>query len=99
MKPSPSEWQRLVAAARQAPPDADVSAPYGFSTRVAALAQRGGRGEGVSPFTRFSLRALGLAALVMAVTVAANFKPVMNSFADDVAALSDPVLDAGDSSI
>jgi hypothetical protein len=30
-------WQRLVAAARQAPAD-DDSAPYGFATRVAAQA-------------------------------------------------------------
>ena len=39
MNPNPRDpWARLVHAARQVPDDRDTSAPYGFATRVAALA-------------------------------------------------------------
>lgn len=34
-------WQRLAAAARRAPEDRDDTAPFGFATRVAALAFAG----------------------------------------------------------
>lgn len=99
MKPSLTEWQRLVAAARRAPPDTNVSAPYGFSTRVVAQSLDAERSGSGSAFARFSWPALAVAALVMAVTVAANFQPVMTRLADDAAALSEPLLDPGDSAV
>lgn len=34
-------WQRLAAAARRAPEDRDDTAPFGFATRVAAVAFTG----------------------------------------------------------
>lgn len=37
MNPPNQQWQRLVAAARDASDSRDDSAPYGFATRVAAL--------------------------------------------------------------
>lgn len=92
-----SEWQRLVAAARQVPAEADEQAPFGFSTRVAA------RGVAVKPsgldgaVARLSGRALLIAMLVMVATLATNLRPVLNGLADDVATLSDPVVDTGDS--
>lgn len=99
MKPSHTEWQRLVTAARQAPLAPDATAPYGFSTRVAAQSQLSGRvGSTTNPFTRFSWPALGLATLIMAVTVAANIQPLMSSLADEAAAWSETVPEAGDSS-
>ena len=49
-------WQRLAAAARRAAPERDESAPYGFSTRVAARAF-GEEPQAPSAFARLSLRA------------------------------------------
>lgn len=43
MNPNHEAWQRLTAAARRAPDEADTSAPYGFATRMAA------RGLAASP--------------------------------------------------
>ncbi len=93
MNPSQSLWFRLVRAARLAPADArDVAAPSGFSTRVAALAFASADASFSSMLARLSWRALTVAALVMAVTVAANFKPLLSSLDRDAdTALNDPV--------
>ena len=65
-------WTRLTAAARQAPDDRDTSAPYGFATRVAALALA--QEERVySLFERFALRAVGVSCLLALVSVALNY--------------------------
>lgn len=66
-------WQKLVSAARRATDDRDTAAPYGFATRVAALAM-GRPAEGVGAlFERFSWRALAVAALVAVGGVATNY--------------------------
>lgn len=88
-----SSWSRLVTVAQLAPADArDAAAPNGFSTRVAALAFAAGEPSISSLFARLSWRALGVAALVMLASVAANFKPMINSLDRDTGvALADPV--------
>lgn len=73
MNPNDQAWQRLVTAARRAPADTrDTAAPYGFAARVAARAF-----TTETPFSflieRFSWRALGVACLLMLVTVAADY--------------------------
>lgn len=90
-------WNKLVSAARQAPADADVSAPYGFATRVAALALSEDRPMS-SLFARYSLRALGVACLLAAVSVAANYSAITSMFgADDSSPVADdPVAEAVD---
>ena len=65
-------WSRLTAAARQRPDEGDATAPFGFSTRVAALALAGER-RSVSLYERFALRAVGVAGLMAVASVAANF--------------------------
>ena len=76
-------WSRLTASARRAPSDPrDVSAPFGFSTRVAALAFTVERPV-VSLFERFSLRALGVASLLALLSVAANYSIFTNASSDD----------------
>ncbi len=97
MNPRTSLWFRLVQAARLAPADArDEAAPHGFSTRVAALAFATANPSLSAMLARLSWRALTVAALVMVVSVAANFKPLVATFSQDrdtTAALSDPVGD------
>ena len=70
-------WKRLTAAARTVANDGDVSAPFGFSTRVAAIAFAQEQ-RAVSLFERFALRAVGLAALLALASVALNY-PVLTS--------------------
>ena len=41
MNPENPSWEKLVALARRARDDRPETAPYGFSTRVAALAMAG----------------------------------------------------------
>jgi hypothetical protein len=65
-------WSRLAAAARRVPEEPEASAPYGFSTRVAALAFAAEHGR-VSLYERFALRAVGVATLMAVASVVSNF--------------------------
>lgn len=87
MNPPDSKWPRLAAAARSAQDPRDTAAPYGFATRVAALALAPERAS--SLLERFSLRALGLAALLALVCVAANYSTLTGLFREDATASSD----------
>jgi hypothetical protein len=95
MNPSDQQWPRLAAAARQAQDTRDTAAPYGFATRVAALAMARDR-LAASLLERFSLRALGLAGLLALVCVAANFSTLASLFRDEAAAPDDPVAEITD---
>ncbi len=66
-------WARLTAAARTVPDERDTAAPYGFATRVAALAFAHEETV-VSLFDRFALRALGVASLLAIFSVAWNYR-------------------------
>ncbi len=91
MKPTdPNQpWQRLTAAARLAKDDRDTAAPYGFATRVAALGLAQREPE-VSLFARFSLRALGVACLLMVAAFATNYSLITSvGAADDETAMTD----------
>jgi hypothetical protein len=97
VKPDDKSWEKLVAAARRAPADADESAPFGFSTRVAALAFEK-RQAPASNFARMSLRAAAVAGLLAAVAVAVNFSAIKSAFEDDGAgaASDDPIAEVVD---
>lgn len=70
-------WSRLVVAARAAPDERDSRAPYGFSTRVAALAMAQER-RAVSLVERFALRAVGIASVLALLSVAVNYSAIAN---------------------
>jgi hypothetical protein len=82
MNPAHDPWTKLAASARMAKDDRDVTAPYGFSTRVAALAFARERAVG-SLFERFALRAVGVAALLAIVSTVANYTLLNSSSGDD----------------
>ena len=65
-------WMRLTASARTARDERDVTAPYGFATRIAALALAQER-KVTSLFERFALRAVGIACLLALGSVALNY--------------------------
>ena len=68
-------WARLTQAARQARAHGDTAAPFGFATRVAALAlARDSRV--VSLLDRFALRAVGIASVLAILSVAVNYPAV-----------------------
>jgi hypothetical protein len=66
-------WSRLTAAARQVHDERDSSAPYGFATRVAALALSQQRTV-ASLFERFAFRAVGLASLLALFSIVLNYQ-------------------------
>lgn len=66
-------WSRLVAAAREVRDDRDDGAPFGFSTRVAALAMAQDA-RIVSLLERFAFRAVGVAALLAIFSVVMNYQ-------------------------
>jgi hypothetical protein len=85
--------QRLLAAARRAPVSGDESAPFGFSTRVAARAFERPQLPGPS-FARLSLRVAGIACLFAVVAVGVNYKAITSALDDESAAAGDdPVAD------
>lgn len=79
-----SPWSRLVAGARQANDERRTEAPYGFATRVAALALAQER-RVASAFDRFALRALGIACLLALVSLAVNYRALQSSTGSMVA--------------
>lgn len=68
-------WARLIAASRDVRDDRDTYAPYGFATRVAALAFAQERRVS-SLFERFALRAVGVASLLALCSVALNYQAI-----------------------
>ena len=87
MKQSPSPWERLASAARDAADDRELTAPFGFSTRVAAQALS------TPPvpllMQKLSLRALGVGVSLMLVTIAANAGPILSTLQEEADALSE----------
>lgn len=83
MKPEETAWLRLAAAARRAEDHRDEAAPYGFATRVAALALAERRVSAAALFERFSWRALGVAGLLALVSVASNYSALASPAAED----------------
>ena len=95
MNPHDQKWPRLAAAARRTADPRDTATPPGFATRVTALAFAQERPLN-SLFERFSLRALGLAALLAVVCLATNYSTLTSAFADDSASPDDPVAEIVD---
>jgi hypothetical protein len=85
-------WSRLTAAARHVPQERDESVPYGFATRVAALALAQER-KVASLMERFAFRALGAAFLLALVSLAANYSVLtpVSPAAEDELVEDDPV--------
>ncbi|HUR56828.1 MAG TPA: hypothetical protein VM029_03905 [Opitutaceae bacterium] len=82
-------WARLVAAARQASDERDASAPYGFATRVAALAVHPQRTM-ASLLERFSLRAVSVAGLLALASIAMNYQHIKPGSASDAVVADAP---------
>jgi hypothetical protein len=89
MKPTDPKhpWSRLTATARLASDNRETAAPYGFATRIAALAFTPERAS--SLFERFSLRALGVACLLVLVSAAANYSVIASALSEQDALLND----------
>jgi hypothetical protein len=68
-----SAWMRLNSASRQVRDERDVSAPYGFATRLAALAMVQ-EALVASVLERMALRAVGVASLLAICSVALNYE-------------------------
>ncbi len=92
MKPPPSPWPRLMAAARQAPADSrDTAAPLGFAARVCAHAFAQPAPDFATLFTRFAPRALGACGLLMMLGVTLNIGTVLRAIEPEATLINDPV--------
>lgn len=74
-------WARLTKAARSARDEREASMPYGFATRVTALAFASEQ-KVASLFERFALRAVGVACLLAIGSVALNYNAVTSANAN-----------------
>ena len=83
MNPENPSWEKLVALARRARDDRPETAPYGFSTRVAALAMAGEGYSAVSLFERWSWRAVAIAGMFAAASVAASYTSAPSAAEDE----------------
>jgi hypothetical protein len=83
-------WQRLTAAARQTPDERETVAPYGFATRVAALAMTA-REPKLSVIEHLSLRAMFVACFLAVAAVGANYTTISHLFDDETPPADDPV--------
>ena len=90
MKNFEDRWRHLTVAARQAPAAGQVTAPYGFATRVAARAMSGEPPALMTMFGRFSVRALYVACLLTLASMAANYLAFAGT-EEDEQGLIDPV--------
>ena len=92
-------WSRLTAAAREVRDERDASAPFGFATRIAALALAQER-RVASLFERFALRAVGVASLLALFSVALNYQDLSTeSVGVTVAQADEPELMAADDAV
>lgn len=92
MKPTPQDtrWQRLVESARQVPDNRDTAAPFGFATRVAALAFSKPKASLAATLDRFSWKALILSCILMTLGIASSYSTLI-SVNDDESTPQDPV--------
>ncbi len=86
------KWRRLTALARRAPAEDAAAAPYGFATRVAALALESGRAPGpLALFEKFALRGL-IAAFALSIASAAySYTALTAAQEDELSLAADPV--------
>jgi hypothetical protein len=84
-------WARLTTAARAVRDDRDIAAPYGFATRVSALAFASEL-SAASLLERFALRAVGVAGLLALLSVAVNYSALSsNGTSEESFAEDDPI--------
>jgi hypothetical protein len=94
MNRNDNSLQKLLEAARRAPAPGDESAPFGFSTRVAARVFEAAQ-PSMPSFARLSLRVAGIACLFAVVAVGVNYRAITNALDDEspAGAGDDPVSD------
>jgi hypothetical protein len=80
------QWQKLTALARQAGDARDTAAPYGFATRVAALAATAPAYNPRALFERFALRGLVVAAVLSMAAIVLSYSTITAESTDAYAA-------------
>ena len=86
MTPTHHPWQRLVAAARALPDARADTAPYGFGTRVAALALAAPVPAPWALFEKFAVRGLIAACALSIGAVAFGFTAWTSDHENDIGA-------------
>ena len=84
MNPYEQAWRRLTAAAREATDDRDTAAPYGFATRVAALAWARPRVDSRAVLEKFAMRGLIAAGVFSLAAVAFGYSAWLNEREEEI---------------
>lgn len=84
MKHFDEKWQKLTTLARQAPAETAPAAPYGFATRVVALAQATPPSNPWSVLERFALRGFVAAAVCGVAAIAFSYSGLLPESGDDI---------------
>ncbi len=85
MRENHDAWENLVRQARQAPEPAPAAMPCGFASRVVANWPSPAVIELSAVWEFLSLRSLGLAALIMVVTLGFNYDLISHDWTQEVA--------------
>jgi hypothetical protein len=84
MKNYDQAWRRLTAAARDARDDSETEAPYGFATRVAALAMGRPLVNPRALFEKFAVRGLIAAGVFSLAAVAFGYSAWLNEREEEI---------------
>ena len=90
MNDAEKSWRKLVETSKHASAETAPAAPFGFSTRVTARWLSGER-RLPTAWELLSLRSLGLALLVMLVSLGVGFSDVQDQFTPEPAVPADIV--------
>ena len=91
-------WPRLAAAARAAiAADArDLDAPYGFATRVVAIALGPKHAASAPLLVNYAMRAFGISCLLAILLVSINLGAILRDIDDEAATLNDTTVETAD---
>jgi hypothetical protein len=83
-------WLRLTEAALRAPMNRDELAPYGFATRMAAMAMTQPKPNLAFAIDHFSWRALAAALTIMVASIVSSYA-IATNVSEDETIVQDPV--------
>jgi len=91
-------WPRIAAAARAAiaADSRDLAAPYGFATRIAAIALGPQHAAAAPTLVNYAMRAFGVACLLAILLVSINLGTILRDIDDEAAILGDTPVETAD---
>ena len=91
-------WPRIAAAARAAiaADSRDLAAPYGFATRIAAIALGPQHAAAAPLLVNYAMRAFGISCLLAILLVSINLGAILRDIDDEATTLGDTPVETAD---